>query len=178
MKESSDGFVRADQIDLKSLDEQLERHLNRVLTLEKTKMRDQDTNSTNNNLNSLNLSTTTTAAAAAATSTSGMTLAIPKRHRQEWEIDPSKLIIKTVIARGTFGTVHRGVYDGQDVAGMSFYLFFFMGPFQVVQFFIFFVVFTPSFVLKIPIFFGLFTSILCFYQYPFHLDFDLTSFYR
>jgi hypothetical protein len=129
MKESSDGFVRADQIDLKSLDEQLERHLNRVLTLEKTKMRDQDTNSTNNNLNSLNLSTTTTAAAsaAAATSTSGMTLAIPKRHRQEWEIDPSKLIIKTVIARGTFGTVHRGVYDGQDVAGMSFYLFFFYG---------------------------------------------------
>ncbi|KAM5572065.1 hypothetical protein ABKV19_012238 [Rosa sericea] len=125
MKESSDGFVRADQIDLKSLDEQLERHLNRVLTLEKTKMRgDQDTNSTtnnnnNNNLNSLNLSTTTSASAAAttaATSTSGMTLSIPKRHRQEWEIDPSKLIIKTVIARGTFGTVHRGIYDGQDVA--------------------------------------------------------------
>ncbi|MBA0697542.1 hypothetical protein Goari_021080, partial [Gossypium aridum] len=36
--------------------------------------------------------------------------------RQEWEIDPSKLIIKSVIARGTFGTVHRGMYDGQDVA--------------------------------------------------------------
>ncbi|XP_050375673.1 serine/threonine-protein kinase STY13-like [Argentina anserina] len=117
MKESSDGFVRADQIDLKSLDEQLERHLNRVLTLEKTKMRtggggDQDTNPTTNNLNSLNLSTTTTA----ATSTSSMILSIPKRHRQEWEIDPSKLVIKSVIARGTFGTVHRGIYDGQDVA--------------------------------------------------------------
>uniref|UniRef100_A0A803NEE8 non-specific serine/threonine protein kinase n=1 Tax=Chenopodium quinoa TaxID=63459 RepID=A0A803NEE8_CHEQI len=36
--------------------------------------------------------------------------------RAEWEIDPSKLLIKSVIARGTFGTVHRGVYDGQDVA--------------------------------------------------------------
>ncbi|XP_039068632.1 serine/threonine-protein kinase STY13-like [Hibiscus syriacus] len=36
--------------------------------------------------------------------------------RQEWEIDPSKLVIKGVIARGTFGTVHRGIYDGQDVA--------------------------------------------------------------
>ncbi|KAM2045213.1 hypothetical protein ACFX1T_009442 [Malus domestica] len=46
MKESSDGFVRADQIDLKSLDEQLERHLTRVLTLEKSKiMRDSETNS-------------------------------------------------------------------------------------------------------------------------------------
>ncbi|PNX66127.1 serine/threonine-protein kinase HT1-like protein, partial [Trifolium pratense] len=39
------------------------------------------------------------------------------KQRQEWEIDPSNLIIKTVIARGTFGTVHRGIYDGQDVAG-------------------------------------------------------------
>ncbi|KAM1201251.1 hypothetical protein FF1_017539 [Malus domestica] len=45
MKESSDGFFRADRIDLKSLDEQLERHLNRVLTLEKSKiMRDSETN--------------------------------------------------------------------------------------------------------------------------------------
>jgi hypothetical protein len=39
------------------------------------------------------------------------------KERQEWEIDPSNLIIKSVIARGTFGTVHRGIYDGQDVAG-------------------------------------------------------------
>ncbi|CAN4093522.1 unnamed protein product [Withania somnifera] len=39
---------------------------------------------------------------------------IPIKHA--WEIDPSKLIIKTVIARGAFGTVHRGIYDGQDVA--------------------------------------------------------------
>ncbi|RWV94166.1 hypothetical protein GW17_00043323 [Ensete ventricosum] len=71
-----DAFVRADQIDLKSLDEQLERRLNRPRTTEKRKEEE--------------------------------------RQREEWEIDPTKLVIKGVIARGTFGTVHRGVYDGQD----------------------------------------------------------------
>ncbi|ONK68036.1 uncharacterized protein A4U43_C05F6600 [Asparagus officinalis] len=76
--DAGDGFVRADQIDLKSLDEQLERHLTRASTLGKKK--DEE------------------------------------REREEWEIDPSKLIIKTAIARGTFGAVHRGVYDDQDVA--------------------------------------------------------------
>lgn len=81
MKENSnsDGFVRADQIDLKSLDEQLQRHLSRAWTMEKKKGEKRAT-------------------------------------REEWEIDPAKLIIKSVIGRGTFGTVHRGVYDGQDVA--------------------------------------------------------------
>ena len=46
--------------------------------------------------------------------------------RQEWEIDPAKLLIKSVIARGTFGTVHRGVYDGQDVAGIFLILISFL----------------------------------------------------
>ncbi|KAA8542657.1 hypothetical protein F0562_023844 [Nyssa sinensis] len=96
MKESSDGFVRADQIDLKSLDEQLERHLNRAWTMEKNKKKEEDSEST----------------ATAATTT----ITTVTRQRDEWEIDPSKLIIKGVIARGTFGTVHRGIYDGQDVA--------------------------------------------------------------
>ncbi|KAL6318739.1 hypothetical protein AAG906_001212 [Vitis piasezkii] len=91
-KESSDGFVRADQIDLKSLDEQLEKHLNRVWTMDKNKKKEDDASS-----------------AAAAIPT----LAPPPPLGDR----PSKLIIKTVIARGTFGTVHRGVYDGQDVAG-------------------------------------------------------------
>lgn len=100
MKESSDGFVRADQIDLKSLDEQLERHLNRALTMEKNKRRNSDDN------------ILVTAAVTTAKASNPV-----KKQRQEWEIDPSKLIIKSVIARGTFGTVHRGVYDGQDVAG-------------------------------------------------------------
>ncbi|KAI4320462.1 hypothetical protein MLD38_033939 [Melastoma candidum] len=74
------GYVRADQIDLKSLDDQLQRHLGRARSTDRKDEED--------------------------------TVAV----RQEWEIDPSKLIIKGVIARGTFGTVHRGVYDGQDVA--------------------------------------------------------------
>lgn len=37
--------------------------------------------------------------------------------KEKWEIDPSKLIIKeTVIGRGAFSTVHRGAYDGKNVA--------------------------------------------------------------
>lgn len=106
MKEGNDGFVRADQIDLKSLDEQLERHLNRVWTMESNiKKQDQ-------------LSSSFGAASATVTPTViAATSAPPARQRQEWEIDPAKLIIKTVLARGTFGTVHRGVYDGLDVAG-------------------------------------------------------------
>ncbi|GLT47230.1 hypothetical protein SLA2020_209400 [Shorea laevis] len=99
MKEGGDGFVRADQIDLKSLDEQLERHLNRVLTLEK--------NNNNKRADEDN---------AVAMPSPAAPLSFARRERQEWEIDPSKLIIKSVIARGTFGTVHRGIYDGQDVA--------------------------------------------------------------
>lgn len=95
----NDGFVRADQIDLKSLDEQLERHLSRVWTMEKNKKNQPDFNNS------------TTAVAARTSFKSTVT------NRQEWEIDPTKLIIKTVLARGTFGTVHRGIYDGVDVAG-------------------------------------------------------------
>lgn len=102
MKENNDGFVRADQIDLKSLDEQLERHLSRALTMEKNKKKDEDTGN----------SFLTSAPIARSRSTK-----VAAKDRQEWEIDPSKLIIKSVIARGTFGTVHRGVYDGLDVAG-------------------------------------------------------------
>lgn len=101
MKENNDGFVRADQIDLKSLDEQLERHLSRALTMEKNKKKDEDGGN----------SFLTSAPIARSRSTK-----VAAKDRQEWEIDPSKLIIKSVIARGTFGTVHRGVYDGLDVA--------------------------------------------------------------
>ncbi|KAB1201845.1 Serine/threonine-protein kinase HT1 [Morella rubra] len=101
MDKTSDGFVRADQIDLKSLDEQLERHLNRAWTLEKNKKREDDAfDNTSRHSFSINVTATS------------KTL----KERQEWEIDTSKLIIKAVIARGTFGTVHRGIYDGQDVA--------------------------------------------------------------
>lgn len=42
-----------------------------------------------------------------------------KRPKEEWEIDLSKLDIKNVIAHGTFGSVYRGTYDNQDVAGIT-----------------------------------------------------------
>ncbi|CAA2992318.1 kinase superfamily [Olea europaea subsp. europaea] len=106
MEKNSDGFVRADQIDLKSLDEQLERHLSRARTTEKNKKNQEDF--------------PMTAAAATTTTTIGGDGGASRRQRHEWEIDPSKLIIKGVIARGTFGTVHRGIYDGQDVAGYTY----------------------------------------------------------
>ncbi|KAL6008063.1 hypothetical protein ACLOJK_033569 [Asimina triloba] len=38
------------------------------------------------------------------------------RPKEDWEIDLAKLEIKYVVAHGTYGTVYRGVYDGQDVA--------------------------------------------------------------
>jgi hypothetical protein len=94
--------ARADQIDLKSLDEQLERHLGRPAERGGV-------------------------AAAAAVQVLGAGTGSRgaedqqtplQRCREDWEIDPAKLIIKGVIARGTFGTVHRGVYDCQDVAGI------------------------------------------------------------
>ncbi|KAL0417006.1 UNVERIFIED_CONTAM: putative serine/threonine-protein kinase DDB [Sesamum latifolium] len=107
MEKSSNGFVRADQIDLKSLDEQLERHLNRAWTNEKNKKKNQEEYYSSSN--------TSTAAVAAVPAPLPAAIT-PRRQRQEWEIDPSKLIIKGVLARGTFGTVHRGIYDGQDVA--------------------------------------------------------------
>ncbi|KAJ8633081.1 hypothetical protein MRB53_026417 [Persea americana] len=71
---SKDMFFRADRIDLKSLDFQIQKHLSRAWSRD------------------------------------------AERPKEEWEIDLSKLNIKNVIAHGTYGTVYRGVYDGQDVA--------------------------------------------------------------
>nr|WIL59845.1 nodulation protein [Melilotus officinalis] len=94
----NDGFVRADQIDLKSIDEQLDKHFNKV-PLPTMKQKEEDDNDDHS-----------TSIATAITTGGNM------EQREEWEIDPSNLIIKSVLARGTFGTVHRGVYDNQDVA--------------------------------------------------------------
>ncbi|KAJ4824722.1 hypothetical protein Tsubulata_045535 [Turnera subulata] len=105
--ESGGGYVRADQIDLKSLDEQLQRHLSRAWTMEKNKNKKDGEEGE------------VAAGEAAAAGVPRLSAAYSmnnRKTRQDWEIDPSKLIIKTVIARGTFGTVHRGIYDGQDVA--------------------------------------------------------------
>ncbi|PKA48801.1 Serine/threonine-protein kinase HT1 [Apostasia shenzhenica] len=72
-----DMFFRADQIDLKSLDIQLEKKLSKIW------LRD---------------------------------VIGSMRPKEEWEIDLSKLEIRYVVARGTYGTVYRGTYDGQDIA--------------------------------------------------------------
>ncbi|KAL9251005.1 Serine/threonine-protein kinase 52-like protein [Drosera capensis] len=93
-----DGFVRADKIDLKSLDEQLERHMTRRLSL--------DSNSNNGSSHGKNHNNQTTRSDSV----------IRARQQFDWEIDPSRLVIKSIIARGSYGTVHRGVYDGKDVA--------------------------------------------------------------
>lgn len=74
---SKDMIFRADKIDLKNLDMQLEKHLSRVW--------------------SRNVET--------------------QKPKEEWEIDLSKLDIRYVVAHGTYGTVFRGAYDNQDVAG-------------------------------------------------------------
>jgi hypothetical protein len=74
-----DSYVRADKIDLESLDLQLGKQL--AKTWEKRTGRSQGP-------------------------------------REVWEIDLAKLDIRYVIAQGTYGTVYRGTYDGQDVAGI------------------------------------------------------------
>lgn len=71
------AFLRADMIDFKTWDLQLEKHLSRAWSRD-TEARNQP---------------------------------------EEWEIDLAKLDIKNAIAHGTYGTVYKGVYDCQDVAG-------------------------------------------------------------
>lgn len=83
---NKDMFLRADKIDFKSWDVQLDKHLSRVWSRD----REKDSNSSK---------------------------------KEEWEIDLAKLDISKVIAHGTYGTVYRGVYDGQDVAGNFFFFF-------------------------------------------------------
>lgn len=113
------GFVRADQIDLKSIDEQLQRYLGRAWTEKQQK--------NNDNQKQRNLDSTAEEEMEPVIDDDISYRDIPIRY--DWEIDPSKLTIKAVIARGTFGTVHRGVYDGQDVAGSLFQLSFFLYSF-------------------------------------------------
>ncbi|XVF21725.1 hypothetical protein REPUB_Repub12eG0114900 [Reevesia pubescens] len=78
VSKNKDMFLRADKIDFKSWDLQLDKHLSRAWS------RDKD------------ISTMT--------------------KKEEWEIDLAKLDIRHVLDHGTYGTVYRGVYDGQDVA--------------------------------------------------------------
>ncbi|KAK3041783.1 hypothetical protein RJ639_000299 [Escallonia herrerae] len=89
------GFVKMDTIDMRKVDEELQRRVYRVWTKQKIsddrqgqqKIRFTDSKEEQ------------------------------EEEEEEWEIDPAgKLVVKGVIARGTFGSVHRGVYDGKDVA--------------------------------------------------------------
>lgn len=77
---SGEMIFRADKIDLKDLDMQLEKHLTRVWS---------------RNLEHQN----------------------SRKPKEEWEIDPLKLEIRYLVAQGSYGTVYRGTYDTQDVAG-------------------------------------------------------------
>ncbi|XP_004501940.1 serine/threonine-protein kinase 52-like [Cicer arietinum] len=113
MMQKSDGFVRADQIDLKSIDEQLERHLNKALAMDKMKQKEEDDSSSSSDQSK---SIAPCVKFKTLTPSHASSTVFNNKLRQDWEIDPSNLIIKSVIARGTFGTVHRGVYDAQDVA--------------------------------------------------------------
>ncbi|XP_049342665.1 serine/threonine-protein kinase STY13-like [Solanum verrucosum] len=74
------------KIDLRRMDEQLERHLDRVFS--------------NNN--------------GCTEETNKLELIMTKK--QEWELDPTKLKVNTIIAKGTYGSVYKGVYDGKQVA--------------------------------------------------------------
>jgi len=82
---SKDMIFRADKIDLKSLDAQLEKHLSRVWS------RSAET----------------------------------KRPKEEWEVDLAKLDLRYVVAQGAYGTVYRGTYDTQDVAGICTFIYLF-----------------------------------------------------
>ncbi|KAL6894074.1 hypothetical protein ACP4OV_008172 [Aristida adscensionis] len=92
----NDVYVRADKIDLKNLDVQLERTRSRAWLERQRSAR---------------------AGAAAATATAAAPTPAPARPPLlEWEIDVAKLEIQSQVAHGTFGVVYRGTYDGRDVA--------------------------------------------------------------
>lgn len=119
------GFLRADQIDLKSLDEQLQRHLSSsASTTRRGRSFDKGTGlnlsiNFNNNIPKPHDGHHHNHHGDGANPISRLRIDTNvNRQRQDWEIDPSKLVIKSVIARGSFGTVHRGFYDGLDVAGV------------------------------------------------------------
>ncbi|KAK4598125.1 hypothetical protein RGQ29_015570 [Quercus rubra] len=104
MKERSEGFVREE---IKRIDEQLQRNLS-LRSMQKQKLDDKGMQK-QQNLGDKGMQKQQNLE-------DNEKKKVRFTEKQDWEIDPSKLIIKQVIAPGAFGTVHRGIYDGQDVA--------------------------------------------------------------
>ena len=129
MKERSEGFVREE---IKRIDEQLQRNLS-LRSMQKQKLDDKGMQK-QQNLGDKGMQKQQNLE-------DNEKKKVRFTETQDWEIDPSKLIIKQVIAPGAFGTVHRGIYDGQDVAGNNnFYAFLSL------------YVFTSTFSIQIPCF--------------------------
>lgn len=129
MKERSEGFVREE---IKRIDEQLQRNLS-LRSMQKQKLDDKGMQK-QQNLGDKGMQKQQNLE-------DNEKKKVRFTEKQDWEIDPSKLIIKQVIAPGAFGTVHRGIYDGQDVAGnYNFYAFLSL------------YVFTSTFSIQIPCF--------------------------
>ncbi|XP_024197441.1 serine/threonine-protein kinase STY13 isoform X2 [Rosa chinensis] len=80
------------KIDIKSMDDQLQKHLDRVSIIE-MKKKEQDNYRVRERVGAMEI-----------------------QEIQEWEIDPEKLVINEPFARGTFASVHRGLYNGQPIA--------------------------------------------------------------
>ncbi|BBG94087.1 Protein kinase superfamily protein [Prunus dulcis] len=85
----------APKIDVKSLDEKLE-NLHRLYSMKKKKeLHDEESNKV------INM----------------RAMGTKEAPQEEWQmIIREKLVVKQVFARGGFGSVHKGIYDGQEVA--------------------------------------------------------------
>lgn len=94
MEEQREEFRPAkNKIDVKSLDAQLQRHLDRVCEIEEKKKNEQEKYRVRERVGASEI-----------------------QEIKEWEIDPEKLVIKGAFAHGTFASVHRGLYNNQPIA--------------------------------------------------------------
>ncbi|KAL6187077.1 hypothetical protein ACLB2K_043192 [Fragaria x ananassa] len=93
MEEQREELRQAkNKIDIKSLDAQLQRHLDRVCEIEEKKKNEQEKYRVRERVGASEI-----------------------QEINEWEIDPEKLVIKGAFAHGTFASVHRGLYNNQPI---------------------------------------------------------------